>query len=108
MLYAVISPEKQADFGFVDGLIPSLICILIVFFVLALLATILWLVNKIKWLDVKEELKKETNSSNATTERMHIDFESLDDDAKAAVLAATIDYREECKTDVELISVKEI
>ena len=39
---------------------------------------------------------------------MHIDFEALDDDAKAAVLAATIDYREECKTDVELISVKEI
>jgi flagellar basal body-associated protein FliL len=107
MLYAVISPEKQADFGFVDGILPSLICILIVFFVLALLATILWLVNKIKWLDAKEQPKKQTSSSNAT-ERMHIDFESLDDDAKAAVLAATIDYREECKTDVELISVKEI
>ena len=107
MLYAVISPEKQADFGFVDGLIPSLICIIIVFFVLALLATILWLVNKIKWLDVKEQPKKETSTTN-TVERMHIDFESLDDDAKAAVLAATIDYREECKTDVELISVKEI
>ena len=106
MLYAVISQEKQADFGFVDGLIPSLICILIVFFVLALLATILWLVNKIKWLDVKDAPKTETKAS--TTERMHIDFEALDDDAKAAVLAASIDYREECKTDVELISVKEI
>ena len=106
MLYAVISPEKQATFKFVDGLIPSLICILIVFFVLALLATILWLVNKIKWLDVKEQPKVETKAN--TTERMHIDFEALDDDAKAAVLAATIDYREECKTDVELISVKEI
>lgn len=107
MLYAVISPEKQENFGFVDGLIPSLICILIVFFVLALLAFILWLVNKIKWLDVKEQPKQETAANN-TVERMHIDFESLDDDAKAAVLAATIDYREECKTDVELISVKEI
>ncbi|MCR5462557.1 MAG: OadG family protein [bacterium] len=107
MLYAVISPEKQADFGFVDGLIPSLICILIVFFVLALLATILWLVNKIKWLDVKEQPKQQV-STTSNVERMHIDFEALDDDAKAAVLAATIDYREECKTDVELISVKEI
>ena len=107
MIYAVYDAEKQANFGFVDGLIPSLICILIVFFVLALLATILWLVNKIKWLDVKTEPKKQESSSN-TTERMHIDFETLDDDAKAAVLAATIDYREECKTDVELISVKEI
>ena len=106
MLYAVISPEKQATFKFVDGLIPSLICILIVFFVLALLATILWLVNKIKWLDVKEKPKTETKAN--TAERMHIDFEALDDDAKAAVLAATIDYREECKTDVELIDVKEI
>ena len=107
MIYAVISPEKQATFKFVDGLIPSLICILIVFFVLALLATILWLVNKIKWLDVKNEPKQESKSQ-ASSERMHIDFEALDDDAKAAVLAATIDYREECKTDVELISVKEM
>ena len=107
MLYAVISPEKQADFGFVDGLIPSLICIIIVFFVLALLATILWLVNKIKWLDVKEQPKASAPTTNNVV-REHIDFEALDDDAKAAVLAATIDYREECKTDVELISVKEI
>lgn len=107
MLYAVISPEKQADFGFVDGLIPSLICILIVFAVLALLATILWLINKIKWLDVKQQPKTES-SSNTNVVREHIDFEALDDDAKAAVLAATIDYREEVKTDVELISVKEI
>ena len=107
MLYAVISPEEQADFGLVDGLIPSLICILIVFCVLALLATILWLVNKIKWLDVKEQPKSNVPTSAPAT-REHIDFEALDDDAKAAVLAATIDYREEVKTDVELISVKEI
>ena len=107
MLYAVISPEKQETFGFVDGLIPSLICIIIVFLVLALLAFILWLVNKIKWLDVKEQPKREVEISQPTT-REHIDFEALDDDAKAAVLAATIDYREEVKTDVELISVKEI
>jgi len=107
MIYAVISPEKQETFGFVDGILPSLICILIVFFVLALLATILWLVNKIKYLDVKEQPKAQSSSAK-TVERMHIDFEALDDDAKAAVLAATIDYREECKTDVELISVKEI
>ena len=107
MLYAVIPPEEQANFKFVDGLIPSLICIIIVFFVLALLAFILWLVNKIKWLDVKEQPKQETKTTNNVV-REHIDFEALDDDAKAAVLAATIDYREECKTDVELISVKEI
>ena len=107
MLYAVISPEKQADFGFVDGLIPSLICILIVFAVLAVLSLILTLLNYIKALDVKEKPKAES-TSNPNTVREHIDFEALDDDAKAAVLAATIDYREEVKTDVELISVKEI
>ena len=106
MLYAVISPEKQETFGFVDGLLPSLICILIVFCVLALLAFILSMLNRIKALDVKEQPKKVTNTTSS--ERRHIDFEALDDDAKAAVLAATIDYREECKTDVELIDVKEI
>lgn len=107
MIYAVYDEAQQADFGFVDGLIPSLICIIIVFLVLALLAFILSMLNRIKALDVKEQPKKETKTTQ-TVERMHIDFESLDDDAKAAVLAATIDYREECKTDVELISVKEI
>ncbi|MCR5307559.1 MAG: OadG family protein [bacterium] len=107
MLYAVISPEKQESFGFVDGLIPSLICILIVFAVLAVLSLILTLLNHIKALDVKQQPKVETTSNNNVT-REHIDFEALDDDAKAAVLAATIDYREEVKTDVELISVKEI
>ncbi len=106
MIYAVISPEKQADFGFVDGLLPSLICILIVFCVLALLAFILSMINRIKALDVKEQPKKDVKTTSS--ERHHIDFEALDDDAKAAVLAATIDYREECKTDVELIDVKEI
>lgn len=105
MIYAVYNAEEQAKFGFVDGLIPSLICILIVFCVLALLAFILSMINKIKALDVKEKPKATTTSN---VEREHIDFEALDDDAKAAVLAATIDYREECKTDVELISVKEI
>ena len=107
MLYAVISPEKQETFGFVDGLIPSLICILIVFAVLALLTIILTLLNHIKALDVKEQPKKDVQTSQPAA-REHIDFEALDDDAKAAVLAATIDYREEVKTDVELISVKEI
>ena len=106
MLYAVISHEDKADFGFVDGLLPSLICILIVFCVLALLAFILSMLNRIKALDVKDAPKKDVSTANS--ERRHIDFEALDDDAKAAVLAATIDYREECKTDVELIDVKEI
>ena len=107
MLYAVYDETQQADFGFVDGLLPSLVCILIVFLVLALLAFIFSMLNRIKALDVKDAPKK-TVSTSSSTERMHIDFETLDDDAKAAVLAATIDYREECKTDVELISVKEI
>jgi len=105
MFYGVYD-GKDPDFGFVDGLVPSLVCILIVFLVLALLAFIFTMLNKIKALDVKE--KPNNNVTTTTTERRHIDFESLDDDAKAAVLAATIDYREECKTDVELIDVKEI
>jgi len=105
MFYGVYDGHDKS-FDFVDGLIPSLVCILIVFLVLALLAFIFSMLNKIKALDVKDTPKKDNVST--TTERRHIDFESLDDDAKAAVLAATIDYREECKTDVELIDVKEI
>lgn len=109
MLYAVYTPEQQANFKFVDGLIPSLVCILIVFAVLALIAGILAILNHIKALDVKAPAPKAAApATNNAPARAHVDFESLDDDAKAAVLVATIDYREEVKTDVELVSIKQI
>lgn len=105
MIYGVYSPAEQESFGFVDGLIPSLICIVLVFLILFILTLILSGINKIKALDEKKVPKLEL--PNRETKR--VKFEDIkDEDMMAAVLVATIDYREEVKTDVELINVKEI
>ena len=77
--------------NFVDGLIPALICVLIVFAVLILITLILSLLNKIKALDVKEKV-------------FMADGTEVDDDMMAAILVATIDYQKEIKEDVKVIS----
>ena len=79
--------------GISDILIISLLCIVIVFAVLIIIALPLGLLNKVRSLDVKEEsyLKDGTK---------------VDDDMLAAILVATIDYRKERKEDVKVISCK--
>ncbi len=81
----------QGDF--LQGLWMSLFCIAVVFIILALITLILLGVNKIKALDVKETVKMK-------------DGTELDEDAMAAVLVATLDYRKEKKEDVKVISCK--
>lgn len=78
-----------------DGIIPSIICIIIVFAVLILISVILSLLNNVKALDVKEPV-------------FMADGTEVDDDMMAAILVATIDYQKEIKEDVKVIScVKE-
>lgn len=74
-----------------EGLVPSIVCILIVFCVLAFIAFILSILNKIKALDVKEKV-------------VMSDGTEVDDDMMAAILIATIDYQKEIKEDVKVIS----
>ena len=74
--------------SFGDAALLSLLCVIVVFAVL-----ILTLINKIRALDVKEIVKMK-------------DGTELDEDAMAAVLVATLDYRKERKEDVKVISCK--
>lgn len=78
-----------------DGILPSIVCIIIVFVVLAIIALLLSLLNKIKALDVKEKV-------------FMSDGTEVDDDMMAAILTATIDYQKEIKEDVKVISCKRI
>ncbi len=80
---------KDGDFG--QALLMSLFCIVVVFLILAIITFILIGVNKIKALDVHEKVKMK-------------DGTELDEDAMAAVLVATLDYRKEKKEDVKVIS----
>ena len=79
--------------GISDILIISLLCIVIVFAVLIIIALLLGLLNKVRALDVKEEIFLK-------------DGTKVDDDMLAAILVATIDYRKERKEDVKVISCK--
>ena len=79
--------------GISDILIISLLCIVIVFAVLIIIALLLGLLNKVSALDVKEEIFLK-------------DGTKVDDDMLAAILVATIDYRKERKEDVKVISCK--
>ena len=86
-----LSRWKINNFG--DVALLSLLCIVVVFVILAIITLILSLLNKIHALDVKEKVKMK-------------DGTELDDDAMAAVLVATLDYRKERKEDVKVISCK--
>ena len=113
MLYFSDEPlyeiSDKAGEAFIDGLIPSLVCILIVFAILITIYLIVALLNKFKALDAKtEEVKKpETKTNTQSFERTKIE-DIEDDDMMAAVLVATIDYRNEIKEDVRLIRVRKI
>ncbi len=94
-----------------DGALYSLLSIVMVFAILLIIIGITTLVFKIIGLfeykakidvlksegAIKEDKKEEVKST-----------EIVDDDMMAAVLVATIDYQNEIKKDVKLISVKEV
>ncbi len=84
---------QTTDWSIGTAALYSLLCILVVFAVLAVITLILSLLNHIRALDVKEKVKMK-------------DGTELDEDAMAAVLVATIDYRKERKEDVKVVSCK--
>lgn len=82
-----------------ESLLVALICIVIVFFILALLIFITWIIN----LGVDKAVAK---TSILPKEENKILEE--DNDAVAAVLAATIDFHKETGKNAEVISIKRI
>lgn len=76
-----------------QALYLSLFCIAVVFVILIVITLILVGINHIRALDVHEKVKMK-------------DGTELDEDAMAAVLVATLDYRREYKEDVKVLSCK--
>lgn len=91
--------------AFIDGLVPAIVCIIIVFLILAVISLIVAGLNKIKSLDEKEEVS--TPVSVPTTSKFTMS-DITDDDMMAAVLVATIDYQAEIKKDVRVKKVTKI
>ena len=77
--------------NFGDAALLCLLCVLMVFVVLIVITLILMGLNRIKALDVKEEVVMK-------------DGTKVDDDMMAAILVASIDYRKEKKEDFKVVS----
>ena len=79
--------------NFLDALWIALLCIAVVFVVLAIITLLLMGLNKIRALDVKETVKMK-------------DGTVADEDMMAAILVASIDYRKTNKDDFKVASCK--
>ncbi len=97
---------KNQDMNILDGLLFSIIAILIVFAILAFLVLVLWAMSKINF---KEEPVLATNTGGFIEEKKLSIDDIQDEDMMVAALIATADYVEETKNkDVRVTSIKEI
>lgn len=95
-----------------EALLIALISIIIVFTVLLLIIIIINLLQKLLFTkkDVKNEKPLETKKENQQTsvKKTVKNTEIKDEDMMVAALIATIDYTNETKKDVRLVSIKQI
>lgn len=99
---------QNENISFFDGLSVTAICVLIVFAMLILLALAVALFQFIKGGDNKvEEVAAPVVSTPQPRPSLKLE-DIKDDDMMAAVLVATIDYANEIKEDVHLVSVREL
>lgn len=104
-LLAILDGSVKHDYG--QGALVAIFAIILVFVILALIIGITYLVNiAIKKAESKKPAKKQEEKAAPVAEKKTIDLS--DDDAKAAMLVAAIDMRNETKKQVKVISVKEI
>ena len=107
-VYDTISKDTTITVG--EGALYSILAIAMVFAILLIIIGVTYLVFKITGLfDLKKELdaaKKAKESASAPAPSGEVTIK--DDDMMAAVLVATIDYRLTHKSDVRVVSVKEI
>lgn len=94
-----------------EALLIALIAIIIVFAVLALIIVIIAVMQKLFFSKQKPEVKEETSVKKTSVVKKEIEkknTEIKDDDMMVAALIATIDYTNETKKDVRLVSIKQI
>jgi len=108
MIYAVM--DGNETYAWSSSAIAAVVAILMVFLILGMIILITYLVFKaLGYIDLKKEIdgvKKERKQAEIPAKPTQ--FNENDEDMVAAVLVATIDYRNEINQDVKLVSVKEI
>ena len=99
--------------GFFKGIAVSIAAICIVFIVLLLIIfavkTMQFVIGKFKKNTKGEEkVVNEAPAQAPVAVSQSIPFDQMDEDMMAAILVATIDYRNEVKEDVKVINVREV
>ncbi len=94
---------------YADAGMVAIVCVVIVFAMLALL----WgIVALFKYIKPKQEVKQQTNSAQAPVQnapKKALKVEDIkDEDMMVAALIATIDYHNETNEDVRVVSIKQI
>lgn len=101
-----ILEAKMMSFG--EAGLVALVCIAIVFGMLALISGVLYLFRFITPKKVVET-KQPVNNKPVVETRKALKLEDIqDEDMMAAALVATIDYHEETGEDVRVVSIKEV
>lgn len=95
---------KNADVSFIDGLTITGLCMLIVFAMLIVLALLVSLIQYVNKLQKKAPVLKEIVKENKPLQIEDI----KDEDMMVAALVASIDYYNETKNDVRVVSIKQI
>ena len=102
-----LTQNVKITFG--EACLFALFSILVVFLILIFITLIISLMKKLKLQDKVETPKVAVKPVVEEKIRKQTKLEDIkDDDMMAAVLVATIDYANEVKEDVHLVSVREL
>ena len=91
--------------NFADGAVIAILSIVMVFVVLLVIIILTELISKLAGKD--DEVNEETTSSHSAVSASASPLNINDEDAMVACLVASIDYRNETKNNIQVISVKE-
>lgn len=100
--------DKGDTMNLGNGAIFSLVAIVMVFAILLIFIGITELVFKAISLFDKKKANKGVENAPQVTSNEPKEVVITDDDMMAAVLVATIDYRNEVKKDVRVVNVKQL
>ena len=89
--------------NFADGAVIALLSIVMVFVVLLVIIVLTELISKLAG---KEEVQEESQATFTSTKEA-LPLNINDEDALVACLVASVDYRNETKKNIQVISVKE-
>lgn len=108
LLHALLDGSVKGKDSFGNGAIVALLCIVMVFLILALIIFITWVVNIVIQKCVKTPAKKEEATAAIPAAQTAVKPDLNDEDAMIATLVASVDLRNETHKNVKVISVKEI